>query len=67
LAIRFGVVQRVWATFAGFCRSSVKIQILNMRNTVSGHELSFSLVWHLQRTTLDNTIIYLLFHQYYTS
>jgi len=60
LAISFGVVQHVWATLAGFSRIRVKIQILNMRNTVSVHQLSFSLVRHLQRHTLDNTILYLI-------
>jgi hypothetical protein len=56
-AIRFGVVQQIWATFAGFSRIRVQSQILNMRNTVSVHQLS-SLVGHLQRHTLDNTILY---------
>jgi len=54
LAISFGVVQHVWATLAGFSHIRVKIQILNIRNTVSVHQLSFSLVRH----TLDNTILY---------
>jgi len=67
LAISFGVVQHVWATLAGFSRIRVKIQILNMRNTVLVRQLSFSLVWHLQRHTLDNTILYSIFHQYCTS
>jgi hypothetical protein len=60
LAVSFGVVRYVWATFAGFSHIRVKIQILNMRNTVSVHQLSFSLVRHLQRHTLDNTIFYLI-------
>jgi hypothetical protein len=54
LAMSFGVVQHVWATLVGFRRTRVKIQILNMRNKVSVHQLSFSLVRH----TLDNTILY---------
>jgi hypothetical protein len=54
----FGVVQHIWATLAGFSCIRVKIQILNMRNTVSVHHLSFSLARHLQRHTLDNTILY---------
>jgi hypothetical protein len=58
LAISFGVVQHVWATVAGFSHSRVKIQILNMRNTVSVHQLSVSLVRQLQRHSLDNTILY---------
>jgi hypothetical protein len=37
LAISVGVVQHVWATLAGFSRIRVKIQTLNMRNTVSVH------------------------------
>jgi hypothetical protein len=37
LAISFGVVQHIWATLASFSRIRVKIQILNMRNTVSVH------------------------------
>jgi hypothetical protein len=47
LAISFGVVQHVWTTLAGFSHIKVKIQILNMRNTVSVHQLSFHLVRHL--------------------
>jgi hypothetical protein len=58
LAISFGVVQHFWATLAGFSHIRVKTQILNMRNTVSVHQLFFSLVRHLQRHTLDNTILY---------
>jgi hypothetical protein len=58
LAISFGVVQHVWATLAGFNYIRVSIQILNMKYMVSVHQLSFSLVSHLQRHTLDNTILY---------
>src|SRR5215469_7300888 len=58
LAISFGVVQHVWAILAGFSHIRVKIQILNMKNTVSVQQLSFSLMRQLQRHTLDNTILY---------
>src|SRR5215469_5086859 len=58
LAIRFGVVRHVWAILAGFSHIRVKIQILNMRNMALVHQLSFSLVRHLQRHNLDNTILY---------
>jgi hypothetical protein len=54
LAISFGLVQHVWATFAGFSCIRVKTQMLHMRNMVSAYQLSFSLVRH----TLDNTILY---------
>jgi len=65
LTISFGVVQNIWAKLAGFSRIRVKIQILNMRNTVSVHQLPFSLVGHLQRHTVDNTILYsIAFYQY---
>ena len=68
LAISFGAVQHVWAILAGFSRIRVKFQILNMGNMVSVHQLSFSLMRHLQRHTLDNTILYsITFHQYCTS
>jgi hypothetical protein len=53
LAISFGVVQHVWATLAGFNRIRLKILIPNMRNMLSVHQLSFSLVRHLQRHTLS--------------
>jgi hypothetical protein len=60
LAISFDVVQHVWGTLAGFSHIRVKIQILNMGNMVLVHQLSFSLVRHLQSHTLDNTILYFI-------
>jgi hypothetical protein len=60
--IRFGYEFCCGATRLGYISwfqpYQGKVHILNMRNTVSVHQLSLCLVRHLQRHTLDNTILY---------
>jgi hypothetical protein len=60
----FGVVQHVWATMAGFSRIRVKIQTINMRNMVSVHQLSFSLVRRLEAHPGQ---YYFVFYNFFTS
>jgi DNA excision repair protein ERCC-6 len=67
LAISFGVVQHVWATFTGFSCIRVQSQTLNMRNTVSVHQLSFSLVRHLALTEAHPRQYHSVFDNFFTS